>query len=146
MLVSRIIGVYDWEYSFGRSWICKALHRRRNLFRRCRSAGQSRLFHSRRPMGHPRPTWVCKIYRLTLTLTPLATLISFLEAELFSQALARASSLSYTAGMSDFDSINTFEKGKEVSSADDSSLEQARRAISDARTSLDKCLSILIQT
>lgn len=70
----------------------------------------------------------------------------YAEAELFSQALARASSLSYTAGMSDFDSINTFEKDKEVSSADDSSLEQARRAISDARTSLDKCLSILIQT
>ena len=98
------------------------------------------------PWATPRSTWVCKIYRLTLTLTPLATLISFLEAELFSQALARASSLSYTAGMSDFDSINTFEKDKEVSSADDSSLEQARRAISDARTSLDKCLSILIQT
>lgn len=66
-----------------------------------------------------------------------------LEVENFSQAISRASSLSYTAGMADFDSVNNFEKGKERETGDDTNLEQARRAIGEAKSSIDNIVELL---
>jgi len=63
--------------------------------------------------------------------------------ELFEQEMAKASAASYTAGMSDLDSINTFQKGEEGATGDSASLEQARRAITEAKVAMDKAISIL---
>lgn len=70
----------------------------------------------------------------------------YANVESFSQAIARASSLSYTAGMSDLDSINTFAKGDEDALGDSASLEQARKAIVEAKDAMDKALNILTST
>ena len=83
----------------------------------------------------------------------------FSAVESFSQSLSRATSLSYTAGMADFDSVNTFAKkesydtGKEVgtgsgvvvveSNESNSNLEQARKAIVEANESLKKALTFI---
>lgn len=66
------------------------------------------------------------------------------EVEKFQQAISRASAASYTAGVSDFDSINNFEQGKQ--SSGDSNLEQAKRAIDDAKQSLSVIVSLLNKT
>jgi len=68
----------------------------------------------------------------------------YAEVENFSKALAKASSLSYIAGMSDLDSINTFSKGEESSSDDSAFLEQSKKAIFEAKESMDKAIKILI--
>ena len=68
------------------------------------------------------------------------------EVETFSQAIAKASSLSYTAGMSDLDSINTFSKGEEAALGDSSSLEQARKAIVEAKQAMDNAITILTES
>lgn len=72
----------------------------------------------------------------------------FSAVESFSQSLSRATSLSYTAGMADFDSVNNFAKdesdiGGGRSGSGESNLEQARRAIVDANDSLKKALSLI---
>jgi uncharacterized protein YukE len=70
------------------------------------------------------------------------------ELELFSQSLAKASSLSYMAGTADFDSINNFDKASASSKATSrnqgSNLEQSRRAIQECKTSLDRILGLLV--
>lgn len=63
--------------------------------------------------------------------------------EIFEQEMAKASATSYTAGMSDLDSINTFARGEEGATGDSASLEQARRAITEAKAAMDKAISIL---
>ena len=63
--------------------------------------------------------------------------------EIFEQEMAKASAASYTAGMSDLDSINTFAKGEEGATGDSASLEQARRAITEAKAAMDKAIRIL---
>mmetsp|Transcript_14046 Transcript_14046/g.30508 ORF Transcript_14046/g.30508 Transcript_14046/m.30508 type:complete len:266 (+) Transcript_14046:388-1185(+) len=68
------------------------------------------------------------------------------NVEAFSQAIARAATLSYTAGMSDMDSINTFAKGDEAALGDSASLEQARKAIVEAKDAMDKAIEILMST
>ena len=65
-----------------------------------------------------------------------------IEMELFQQSMSKAASLSYTAGTADFDSVNNFNKG-EQNQKEDSNLEQARRAIVEAKTSLDRIVSLL---
>ena len=65
-----------------------------------------------------------------------------LEMESFQQSMARAASLSYTAGIADFDSVNNFAKD-DKNRKEDSNLEQARRAIVDAKTSLDHMVGML---
>ncbi|KAK1744751.1 hypothetical protein QTG54_004042 [Skeletonema marinoi] len=56
----------------------------------------------------------------------------FSAVETFSQEMAKANSLSYTAGTADFDSVNNFAKGEASVNEGDSNLEQARRAIEEA--------------
>ena len=66
--------------------------------------------------------------------------------EAFSQAYARASSLSYTAGVADLDSVNNFskEEADDGSSNDvNSNLNQAKDAISQAKASLDVLVALL---
>jgi hypothetical protein len=68
------------------------------------------------------------------------------ELEAFSQAYARASSLSYTAGVADLDSVNNFskEEADDGSSNDvNSNLNQAKDAISQAKASLDVLVALL---
>lgn len=65
----------------------------------------------------------------------------FSAVESFSQELARATSLSYTAGVSDFDSINNFAKEDKILNEDGTNLEQARRAIDEANSHLKKALA-----
>ena len=71
------------------------------------------------------------------------------QVELFSQAISRAASLSYAAGSADFDSVNNFAKGEKggssipASDGDNSNLEQARKAIVEAKTSIDLIFSLL---
>lgn len=70
----------------------------------------------------------------------------FESAELFSQTLSKASSLSYMAGVADFDSVNTFAKGSEsdVSNGDgNSNLDQTKRAIGEARAALGTIVALL---
>ena len=64
------------------------------------------------------------------------------ETELFSEAVSKAASLSYAAGL-DFDSVNNFEKGNDDRNPN-SNLEQARIAIQEAAVSLDKIVAILV--
>ena len=63
------------------------------------------------------------------------------QTELFSQALAKATSLSYTAGVADFDSINNFQEGAENSKV--SSLDEAKSAIEEAHSALKSILALL---
>jgi len=63
--------------------------------------------------------------------------------ESFQQSMAKAASLSYTAGTADFDSVNNFEKERAGDRKEDSNLEQARRAIVEAKTSLDRMAGML---
>jgi len=67
----------------------------------------------------------------------------YYQVELFEQEMAKASASSYTAGMSDLDSINTFAKGEEGATGDSASLEQARKAIMEAKAAMDKAITIL---
>ncbi len=72
--------------------------------------------------------------------------ISKLESavEIFSQSLSRATTLSYTAGTADFDSMNNFAKGDENIS-NGSNLEQARQAIEEATFALKKAVALLVE-
>lgn len=66
--------------------------------------------------------------------------------ENFSQAYSRASSLSYTAGVADFDSVNNFSKEEADSGKAEeanSNLNQAKDAIRQAKMSLDAIVSLL---
>lgn len=67
----------------------------------------------------------------------------YAQVEIFTQEMAKASAASYTAGMSDLDSINTFAKGEEGASGDSASLEQARKAIIEAKEAMDKAIKCL---
>jgi len=66
----------------------------------------------------------------------------FTAVDSFSQAISRAKSLSYTAGMADFDSVNNFERGNESASGESSNLEQARKAIDEANSYLRTIVSL----
>ena len=57
-------------------------------------------------------------------------------------SMSKAASLSYMAGIADFDSVNNFSK-EDFTKKEDSNLEQARRAIVEAKTSLDKMLIMM---
>jgi hypothetical protein len=68
------------------------------------------------------------------------------EFESFSQSLSRAISLSYTAGVADFDSVNNFSKEEAddgTSDSPNSNLNQAKDAITEAKASLDKIVALL---
>lgn len=80
--------------------------------------------------GNPSPT-LCVV------------LLYNLAVESFSQSISRATSLSYTAGTADFDSMNNFAEGKETE--DSTNLEQARQAITEANDSLKKAVSLLTE-
>ncbi|KAL3786162.1 hypothetical protein ACHAWO_010574 [Cyclotella atomus] len=67
----------------------------------------------------------------------------FALVESFSQALSRANSFSYTAGVSDFDSMNNFAKDQKLDE-DGSNLSQAKRAIEEANLNLKKAVSLLV--
>ena len=69
-----------------------------------------------------------------------------IEFENFSQALSRASSLSYAAGIADFDSVNNFAKEDVDNTNANSNLEQSREAISQAKGHLDKIVAMLQKT
>jgi hypothetical protein len=64
------------------------------------------------------------------------------EMEAFSQNMSKAASLSYTSGIADFDSVNNFAKD-DFQQKEDSNLEQARRAIVQAKASLDKMIIMM---
>ncbi len=66
----------------------------------------------------------------------------YTQVENFQNAISRASSLSYAAGIADFDSVNNFEKDSKVSE-ENSNLEQARKAIGEAKTSIDQIVQYL---
>jgi hypothetical protein len=63
-------------------------------------------------------------------------------SEKFTQAISRASSLSYAAGVADLDSVNNFEKDSDYRN-ENSNLEQARQAIVEAKQSLDQILALV---
>ena len=68
----------------------------------------------------------------------------YTQVENFQNAISRASSLSYAAGIADFDSVNNFEKETKGSpSQENSNLEQARGAIIEAKASIDKIVTFL---
>ena len=67
----------------------------------------------------------------------------FSAVETFSQEMAKANSLSYTAGTADFDSVNNFAKGEANVNEGDSNLEQARRAIEEANKALKIASSLI---
>jgi hypothetical protein len=68
------------------------------------------------------------------------------EGELFLQSLSKAISLSYAAGSADVDSVQNFGKEDTNNTNQNSNLEQARQAIVEAKTSLDKIISVLISS
>ena len=68
--------------------------------------------------------------------------VYFSEVESFQGAISRAAAASYAAGMSDLDSVNNFEKGTQQEDGD-SNLDQARKAIEDARVSIGRIVSFL---
>jgi hypothetical protein len=68
------------------------------------------------------------------------------EGERFLQSLSKAISLSYAAGSADVDSVNNFGKEDTNNTNQNSNLEQARQAIVEAKTSLDRILSVLSRT
>ncbi|CAJ1941181.1 unnamed protein product [Cylindrotheca closterium] len=63
--------------------------------------------------------------------------------ESFSQSLSKASSLSYTAGVADFDAVNNFPKDAVDDTNENSNLEQAKLAISQAKDNLDLIVKYL---
>lgn len=67
----------------------------------------------------------------------------FSAVETFSQEMAKANSLSYTAGIADFDSVNNFAKGEADVNEGNSNLEQARRAIEEANKALKIASSLI---
>jgi hypothetical protein len=67
----------------------------------------------------------------------------FTFAESFSQALSRANSFSYAAGVSDFDSMNNFAKDDTKLDEDGSNLSQAKKAIEEANSNLKKAVAML---
>lgn len=69
----------------------------------------------------------------------------YTQVENFQNAISRASSLSYAAGIADFDSVNNFEKDskKEDGLEENSNLEQARKAIGEAKVSIDLIVQYL---
>lgn len=64
------------------------------------------------------------------------------EMESFQYSMNQAASLSYMSATADFDAVNNFAKD-DVIRKEDSALEQARKAIVDARTSLDRMAGML---
>ena len=70
---------------------------------------------------------------------------AFVQAsEALSQALSKADSLSYTAGVADFSAVNNFDKDDEAAIlSSNSNLEQARAAIEEAVATLNTILAIL---
>lgn len=78
--------------------------------------------------------------------TPTVLIFFGTALENFSQAYSRASSLSYTAGVADFDSVNNFSKEEADSGKAEeanSNLNQAKDAIRQAKMSLDAIVSLL---
>lgn len=67
----------------------------------------------------------------------------FAAVETFSQEMAKANSLSYTAGMADFDSVNNFAKGEANIEESKSNLDQARLAIEEANKALKVASSLI---
>ena len=67
----------------------------------------------------------------------------YTQVENFQSAIARASSLSYAAGIADFDSVNNFEKDSKDVGAENSNLEQARKAIGETKGSIDLIVKFL---
>jgi len=65
------------------------------------------------------------------------------QAELFSQSLSKATSLSYAAGSADFDSVNNFEKGKQDDSKESSNLDQTKIAIEEAMTAINVLIPMI---
>lgn len=85
------------------------------------------------------------------------------EVDAFSRAISQASSLSYTAGMADLNSVNNFAKDDDppatsapsiaatnsttssptVQIPEDSNLDQARKAVMDAKVHIDRILKLL---
>ena len=66
------------------------------------------------------------------------------ELEIFSQAYSRASSLSYTAGVADFDAVNNFSKDEAKEARNENSnLEQTKRAIEECKLCLDRIVSMI---
>jgi hypothetical protein len=68
------------------------------------------------------------------------------ELEEFSRSYSKATSLSYTAGVADLDSVNNFSKDEasEENRDEDSNLQQTKEAITDAKRNLD-CIILLLQ-
>lgn len=66
------------------------------------------------------------------------------ELEKFSQSYSKASSLSYAAGIADFDSVNNFSKeDAEEARNTNSNLAQTKEAIQEAKSSLDRLVVFL---
>eukprot|EP00536_Pseudo-nitzschia_multiseries_P001019 jgi/Psemu1/294249/fgenesh1_pm.13_\ len=67
------------------------------------------------------------------------------ELESFSQAYSKATSLSYTAGVADLDSVNNFSKDDADESNRDvnSNLQQTKEAIKEAKRNLDVVIILL---
>ena len=63
------------------------------------------------------------------------------QTELFSQSLAKATSLSYAAGVADFDSVNNFQQGEENTKI--SNLDETKVAIREANSALRRILALL---
>eukprot|EP00540_Astrosyne_radiata_P009364 CAMPEP_0116858048 /NCGR_PEP_ID=MMETSP0418-20121206/20919_1 /TAXON_ID=1158023 /ORGANISM="Astrosyne radiata, Strain 13vi08-1A" /LENGTH=71 /DNA_ID=CAMNT_0004491853 /DNA_START=1 /DNA_END=219 /DNA_ORIENTATION=+ len=64
------------------------------------------------------------------------------EMETFSQAMSRASGLSYMA-KDDFSSINNFSREEAGSLSNDSNLAQSKRAIEMCKASLDRIVTMI---
>jgi hypothetical protein len=78
---------------------------------------------------------------------PLSLILTTVELELFSQSYSKAASLSYAAGIADFDSVNNFSKEEAQEARNgNSNLEQAKQAIGEAKDSLDRLVKILQKT
>jgi len=75
----------------------------------------------------------------------IPNLHELLELEAFSQAYSKATSLSYTAGIADLDSVNNFSKddADESKRDDDSNLQQTKKAIREAKSNLDAVILLL---
>jgi hypothetical protein len=77
----------------------------------------------------------------------MKNLHAYQELENFSQSYSRASSLSYAAGVADFDSVNNFSKDDANKARNsNSNLEQTKEAIQEAKSSLDRLVNILSKT
>lgn len=86
--------------------------------------------------------WIVERCVVMIAHSSLSYSLLFSEMEAFSTSMSKAASLSYTAGIADFDSVNNFSK-ENFTKKEDSNLEQARRAIVEAKTSLDKMLIMM---